>query len=107
MKFRSGGLISAVDEFTCDDEARVAQKTRPDNQRLGVAVLVPTETVRRHNLDPDYGCLPSRRSWCSRALQRPSQIRSSHATQATIGVAASNFSYSNRMHPFSYATGLS
>lgn len=29
-----------VDGFTCDDEASVANKTRPDNQSLGAAVLV-------------------------------------------------------------------
>ena len=29
-----------MDEGTCDDEASVANKTRPDNQSLGAAVLV-------------------------------------------------------------------
>jgi hypothetical protein len=33
-------MISAVDEDTCDDEARVANKTKPDNQSLDVAVVV-------------------------------------------------------------------
>jgi hypothetical protein len=40
IRFRSGDLISAVDEVTCDDEASVANKTKPDNQSLGVAVFV-------------------------------------------------------------------
>ncbi len=29
-----------MDEVTCDDEASVANKTKPDNQSLGVAVFV-------------------------------------------------------------------
>jgi len=32
--------MSAVDEVTCDDEASVANKTKPDNQKLGVSVFV-------------------------------------------------------------------
>jgi hypothetical protein len=28
-----------VDGVTCDDEASVAKKTKPDNQSLGIAVL--------------------------------------------------------------------
>jgi hypothetical protein len=40
IRFRSGDLISAVDEVTCDDEASVANRTKPDNQGLGVAVFV-------------------------------------------------------------------
>jgi hypothetical protein len=40
IRFRSGDLISAVDEVTCDDETSVANKTKPDNQSLGVAVFV-------------------------------------------------------------------
>ena len=48
IRFRSGGMISAVDEGTCDDEASVANKTKPDNQRLDVAVFVrPQETLLR------------------------------------------------------------
>src|ERR1700694_3919201 len=39
IRFRSGDLISAVDEVTCDDEASVANKTKPDNQSLGVTVF--------------------------------------------------------------------
>src|ERR1700675_2279486 len=37
---RSGDLISAVDDVTRDDEASVANKTKPDNQSLGVAVFL-------------------------------------------------------------------
>jgi hypothetical protein len=33
-------LISALDEVTCDDEVSVANKMKPDNQSLGVAVFV-------------------------------------------------------------------
>src|ERR1700730_6119865 len=40
IRFRSGDLISAVDEVTCDDEASVENKTKPDNQSLGVTVFV-------------------------------------------------------------------
>src|SRR6202035_5705175 len=40
IRFRSGGVISAVDEVTCDVEASVANKTKPDNQSLGVTVFV-------------------------------------------------------------------
>jgi hypothetical protein len=40
IRFRSGDLLSAVDEVTCDDEASVANKTKPDNQSRGVAVFV-------------------------------------------------------------------
>jgi hypothetical protein len=40
IRFRSGDLISAVDEVTCDDEASVANKTKPGNQSVGVAVFV-------------------------------------------------------------------
>ena len=40
IRFRSGDLISAVDEVICDDEASVANKTKPDNQSLGVTVFV-------------------------------------------------------------------
>src|ERR1700736_5923728 len=40
IRFRSGDLISAVDEVSCDHEASVANKTKPDNQSLGVAVFV-------------------------------------------------------------------
>jgi len=40
IRFRSGDLISAVDEVTCDDEASVADKTKPENQNLGVTVFV-------------------------------------------------------------------
>src|ERR1700719_1230255 len=40
IRFRSGDLISAVDEVTCDDEASVANKTNPGNQSVGVAVFV-------------------------------------------------------------------
>src|SRR6266478_5019462 len=40
IRFRSGDLISAVGEVTCDDEASVANKMKPDNQSLGVAVFV-------------------------------------------------------------------
>ena len=40
IRFRSGDLISAVDEVNCDDEVSVANKTKPDNQNLGVAVFV-------------------------------------------------------------------
>src|ERR1700757_2786094 len=46
IRFRSG--ISSVDEVTCDDEARVANRTKPESQRIGVAVLVRLKrTVRR------------------------------------------------------------
>jgi hypothetical protein len=40
IRFRSGDLISAVDEVTCDDEASAANKTKPDNQGRGVTVFV-------------------------------------------------------------------
>jgi hypothetical protein len=33
-------MSAAVDEVTCDDEASVASKTKPDNQSLGVTVFV-------------------------------------------------------------------
>ena len=42
------GTISAVDEVTCDDEASVAKRTRPDSQSMGVVVLARLKrTVRR------------------------------------------------------------
>jgi hypothetical protein len=40
IRFRSGDLISAVGEVTCDDEGSVANKTKLGNQSLGVAVVV-------------------------------------------------------------------
>ena len=40
IRFRSGDLISAVDDVTCDDEASVANKTKPGNESVGVAVFV-------------------------------------------------------------------
>src|ERR1700675_2973717 len=40
IRFRSGELISSVDEVACAGEASVANKTKPDNQSLGVVVFV-------------------------------------------------------------------
>jgi hypothetical protein len=40
IRFRSGESISAVDEASGGDEASVTNKTKPDNQSLGVTVFL-------------------------------------------------------------------